>query len=615
MSGVFGWIDFTRDLVLDRPVVTMLTATLAQRGPDGEAVWVSPRAALGYRTLDVDRTVGRQPFVTDVDGQPVAVAVTGNPLGLEDLRGRLRSAGRGFAPETPAVELISAAYLQWGVEFVPWLAGPFAIVVWDARSEELVLARDQLGGQPLYYTHTSTGLIFATERKALLAHPEVEAVVDVTGLREAISHALPPGPLFKGLESVKAAEIARFGRGGWRKQTYWKLTTRPHEEDLAGTTATVRRMLEDSIRETLPADTSRLVATLSGGIDSSSVAALAAAELRRRGDDKLRTYTVDFKSTDFEADVMRDTRDSPYAQDAADTIGSAHHLVELEPTDILHPIVRQGMLRAKDAPARIYDMETSQYLFIQHAAAQGGKVVLTGGAGDQLFQGARWSTDPGLVKADIFPWIALAQRFGATNGFGTALFNADTLAALDLPNYYRDEYARAKSEIEYLPGEDEWQRDMRRVSYLVLTRGPLDASVFAAAGLQTRAPINYYKLVEYAYNIPAAFQHHSGIEKSLLRAAVADLLPESVLTRRQSATPVSNHPRYLQRLTEEFRAVLADPNAPVRTLIDVRAATELVDALSGDTPRMAKDRLARAAVELALQLNLWLHHYRVRLAL
>ncbi len=82
MSGVFGWIDFTRDLVLDRPVVTMLTATLAQRGPDGEAVWVSPRAALGYRTLDVDGNVGRQPFVTEVDGSPVVVAVTGAPLGV-----------------------------------------------------------------------------------------------------------------------------------------------------------------------------------------------------------------------------------------------------------------------------------------------------------------------------------------------------------------------------------------------------------------------------------------------------------------------------------------------------------------------------------------------------
>ncbi|SCL31314.1 asparagine synthase (glutamine-hydrolysing) [Micromonospora pallida] len=611
MSGVFGWIDFTRDLVLDRPVVTMLTATLAQRGPDGEAVWVSPRAALGYRTLDVDGNVGRQPFVTEVDGSPVVAAVTGAPLGLEDLRQRLRSAGRGFAPETPPVELISAAYQQWGVEFIPWLAGPFAIVIWDARTEELVLARDQLAQQPLYYTHTSTGLIFSTERKALLAHPEVEAVLDTNGLREAISHALPPGPLFKGLESVKGAQIARFSRTGWNKQTYWKLSSRPHEEDMDSTIATVRRMLEDSIRETLPADTSKLVATLSGGIDSSSVAALAAAELRRRGGDKLRTYTVDFKSTEFEADVMRDTRDSPYAQAAADMIDSVHNLVELESTDILHPIIRQGMLRAKDAPARIYDMETSQYLFIQHAGAQGGKIVLTGGAGDQLFQGARWSTDQGLVGAGTFPWIALAQRFGATNGFGTALFNADTLAALDLPNYYADEYQKALGEIEYLPGEDEWQRNMRRVSYLVLTRGPLDSSVFAAAGLQTRAPINYYKLVEYAYNIPAAYQHHGGIEKSLLRAAVADLLPEEVLKRRQSATPVSNHPSYAQRLQDEFRAILADPNAPVRPLIDLEAAT----ALAENAPRLAKDRLARAAAELTLQLNLWLHHYRVRLAL
>ncbi|MFI6823871.1 asparagine synthetase B family protein [Micromonospora sp. NPDC050187] len=611
MSGVFGWIDFTRDLVLDRPVVTMLTATLAQRGPDGEAVWVSPRAALGYRTLDTDGSVGRQPFVAEVDGFPVVTAVTGVPMHLDDLRQRLRSAGRGFGPDTPAVELISAAYQQWGVEFIPWLAGPFAIVVWDARTEELVLARDQLSQQPLYYTHTSTGMIFATERKTLLAHPEVDAVLDAAGLREAISHALPSGPIFKGLESVKGAEIARFSRAGWQKRTYWRLTSRPHEEDLASTTATVRRMLEDSMREMLPTDTSRLVATLSGGIDSSSVAALAAAELRRRDGDKLHTYTVDFKSSEFEADVMRDTRDSPYAQAVADMIGSVHNLVELESTDILHPIIRQGMLRSKDSPTRIYDMETSQYLFIQHAGAQGGKIVLTGGAGDQLFQGARWSTDEGLVRSDTFPWIALAQRYGATNGFGTGLLNSDTLAALDLRNYYADEYHKAISEVEYLPSDTEWQRIMRRVAYLVLTRAPLDGSVFAAAGLQTRAPINYYKLVEYAYNVPTEFHQQGGQEKSLLRAAVADLLPEQVLKRRQSATPVSNHPSYAQRLQEEFRAILADPDAPVRPLIDLAASKALAD----DAPRLAKDRIARAAAELTLQLNLWLHHYRVRLAL
>jgi asparagine synthase (glutamine-hydrolysing) len=437
-------------------------------------------------------------------------------------------------------------------------------------------------------------------------------VVDAAGLREAISHALPTGALYSGLSSVGSAEIVRYGRTGVHRQRYWQLQTSPHTDDLPTTIAAVRGMLEESIQHAVPSDPSRLIATLSGGIDSSSVAALAAAELRRRHADRLRTFTVDFvEQGDFQPDVMRDTKDEPYARAVAEYIGSDQTVVQLEATDILDPVVRQGILRAKDVPTRIYDMDASQYLFIQRVAALGSKVAFTGGAGDQLFQGARWSTDKGLVESGTFPWLAMAQRFGAVNGFGTGLLNQDVLAALDFPTYYRDAYATAAAEVEYLPDEDHWQRQMRRVSYLVLTRGPIDSSVFAAAGLQLRSPINSHKLIQYAYNIPAAMHAHNGIEKSILRAAVADLLPEQVLHRRQSATPVSNHPDYAQRLQEEFKAILADPQAPVRALIDLQASTELVN----QPVRLAKDRLARAAVELALQLNLWLDQYRVRLVL
>jgi len=610
MSGVVGWIDFSRDLVRERPLVTALTATMAPRGPDAETVWVSPRAAFGFRTLAADAAVGTQPYVRTVGEGEIVVCVTGAPTGLPQLRHRLG----GVPADAPAAQLFASAYLSTGVDFISSLAGTFAIAIWDSRTQELVLARDQVGGQPLYYTLLSTGIVFASERKALLAHPEVEPVVDAGGLREAVSHALPTGALFSGFNSVGAAEIMRFSkRGGFTRQKYWQLATAPHTDDMQTTIANVRAMLRESVAAQVPSDPSGLVATLSGGIDSSSVAGLAAAELARRGTrTRLHTFTVDFADPgDFQPDVMRDTKDTPFAQAVADYIGSAHTVVPLAATDILDPVVRLGILRAKDIPTRIYDMDASQYLFIQHVAQSGGKVAFTGGAGDQLFQGARWSTDKGLVEADTFPWLAMAQRFGAVNGFGTGLLNQETLAALDFPTYYRDAYATAAAEVEYLPGEDDWQRNMRRVSYLVLTRGPIDASVFAAAGLQLRSPINYHKLIQYAYNIPAAMHSHGGIEKGILRAAVADLLPEQVLRRRQSATPVSNHPAYTQRLQQEMKSILGDSNAPVRSLIDVTAATELMN----QPMRLAKDRLARAAVELTLQLNLWLDHYRVRLVL
>ncbi|GAA3702827.1 asparagine synthase (glutamine-hydrolyzing) [Nonomuraea antimicrobica] len=605
MSGVVGWIDYSRNLALERPLMSVLTGNLAQRGPDGEAVWVSPHAAIGYRELSFGDD-GR-PF--QLEPGPVTVCVVGSPYNLGELRHRLPSAP---APEASASEVVARAYLEWGTEFVPWLDGPFAIVIWDGRTRELVLARDRIGGQPLFHTATPTGVLFASRRETLLEHPEVAPVVDVGGLRQVISHALPTGPIFAGFESVGPAEIVTFDADGRaRRERYWSLTTQEHTHDLDATVATIRELLEESIRLNIPEDPAQLVAMLSGGIDSSSVAALAAAELRRRGLGPLRTFTIDYLDSEFQADVMRRTKDEPYARKAASHIGAAHTVVTLRPADILHPLVQQGLLAATEAPARIYDMDAGQHIFLRQAAAQNGKIILTGFGGDNAFLGSNWAIDRGLVESGTFPWLALAQRHGAANGFGTGLLSKEALDVLDFPVYYRDTYATAIANVVHLPGEDAWQRALRRVSYLVMTLFRTDYAMFTAAGLQARSPINGHRLLEYAFNIPADLQAHGGIEKGLLRAAVKDLLPEEIIQRRRSATPVGNNPDYPRQLQVELKEILADTEAPVRPLLDL----DLAAARAGDPAILAENRLARADVEMMIQINNWLTRYRVRLAL
>ncbi len=611
MSGLVGWIDFSRDLLRQRPTAISMTATLAQRGPDAEAVWVSRHAALGYRGLDIEEAPEAQPFVIQIGDHAAACTVTGWPTGLAGLRAKLRPVEGTDIDRAGTAELFLRAYLRWGTTFVPELTGTFAIAIWDGRVEQLVLIRDHLGGQPIYHVRTPTGLVFGSERKALLAHPEVQPKVDAAGLREAISQALPHGGIFSGFDRVGAAEIARFDRSGWHRERYWKFTTEPHTDDLDTTVATVRDMLTTSVRQSLAGDPDRMLVMLSGGIDSSAVAALAAEDLRRRSAGRLRTFTIDFARSEFQPDVMRSTNDTPFAQQVAERIGSRHTLVELETADILDPIVRHGMLRSKDFPTRQYDMDTAQYLTVHRAAEQGCKVVFAGYGGDKYFQGATWYTHRDLVESGTFPWIALAQKHGARHGFGTGLLNADTLAALDLPAYYRDEYATAVAEVEFLPEEDDWQRRMRTIAYLMNTRFSIDAGSYAAAGLQLRSPINYHRLVQYTYNIPNAMHNTGDIEKAVLRRSVADLLPESVLQRHRSASPVSNNPDYPAGLQREIAAIVADPHARVRELIDLGYAAEL----AADLPRLTKDRMARADVELTIQLNQWLDLYRVQLAL
>ncbi|MFI6942088.1 asparagine synthetase B family protein [Streptomyces sp. NPDC050418] len=611
MSGLVGWIDFERDLRRHRPVATALAATLAQRGPDGEAVWTGEHAMLGARLLDIGGARDDQPYVLSTGGHDVVACVTGWPTGTAALRADLAAAGVRVPATAGLGALVAYAYREWGQEFLPRLNGSWAVAIWDGRAEEMVLARDHLGGQPLYLTRTPSGVVFGSERKVLLAHPEVDPVVDAAGLREAVSQALPHGGIFSGFDRVGAAEIARFGRDGVKRTKYWGISTQPHTDDYDTTVAKVREILARSVEDNLTDDPTQMLVMLSGGADSSAVAGLAADALARSQSGNLRTFTIDFRSSSFQADVMRSTHDTPFAEEVAAHMGADHTLVELDTGDILDPLVRLGMLKSKDFPTRQYDMDTAQYLTVQRAAQEGCKVVFAGYGGDKYFQGATWFTHKDLVTSGTFPWVALAQKFGAANGFGTGLFNAEALAALDFPTYYRDVYATAVGEVEYLPEEDDWQRHMRRVAYLMNTRFGIDAGSYSAAGLQLRTPINHPELVQYAYNIPNEMHNRRGIEKGILRAAVADLLPESVLNRHRSASPVSNHPDYPAGLQRAIKAVLADPGAPVRQIMDVEAA----GAVAASLDRLTKDRMARADVELMLQLNLWLDHYRVRLAL
>ncbi|MEU6846116.1 asparagine synthase-related protein [Streptomyces sp. NPDC046716] len=611
MSGLVGWIDFDRDLRRQRPVVTAMAATLAQRGPDAEAVWTGEHAALGARLLHVDGAPEEQPYIVRAGEHDIVACLTGWPTGTDALGADLVAAGVPLPDGAGPTALIAYAYREWGADFLPRLNGAWAVAIWDGRTEEMVLARDHLGGQPLYWTRTATGMVFGSERKVLLAHPEVDPVVDAAGLREAVSQALPHGGIFSGFDRIGAAEIAHWGRAGLRRRKYWGISTRPHTDDYDTTVATVREILARSVEENLTDDPAQMLVMLSGGADSSAVASLAADSMARSQSGSLRAFTIEFRSSEFQADVMRSTHDTPFAQEVAAHIGADHTVVELETGDILDPIVRLGMLKSKDFPTRQYDMDTAQYLTVQRAAQEGCKVVFAGYGGDKYFQGATWFTHKDLVLSGTFPWVALAQKYGAANGFGTGLFNADALAALDFQGYYKDMYDTAVAEVEYLPEEDEWQRHMRRVAYLMNTRFGIDAGSYSAAGLQLRTPINHPELVQYAYNIPNEMHNRRGIEKGILRAAVADLMPESVLNRHRSASPVSNHPDYPAGLQRAMKAVLADPDAPVRQIMDATAAGAVASSLE----RLTKDRMARADVELMLQLNLWLDHYRVRLSL
>jgi asparagine synthase (glutamine-hydrolysing) len=609
MCGIVGWVDFTRDLRSAQDVLDRMTATMALRGPDASGAWISAHAALGHRRLAViDIAGGAQPMTAEHDNGLLAVLTySGEVYNFRELRAELRGRGHHFRTDSDT-EVVLAAYLEWGDSLAEHLNGMFAFAVWDVLNERLVLVRDRMGVKPLYYYPTPGGVIFGSEQKVILANPLVNAIVDDDGLREVLAFVkTPEHAVYQGMYEVRPGQTVRVTRSGISRTRYWQLEAREHGDDLETTVRTVRELLDDIVERQLVSDVP-LCSLLSGGLDSTAVTALAAGWLRAQGR-QLRSFAVDFvgHTTDFVGDRMRETPDLPFAHEAARAAGTQHTDVVLDAADLVDPGNRLRALAAGDVP--IGGELFTSLLLLFGGVRKHSTVALSGESADEVFGGYRWFHDPVAVQANTFPWLAVAGRIvGDEADPAVSLLDPSLMAKLDLPTFQRDSYRSALAEVPHVPGADPVERRMREISYLHLTRFVqhlLDRKdrMSMANGLEVRVPFCDHRLVQYLFNTPWSMKTFDGREKSLLRAATADVVPASIRDRRKAPYPSTSDPSYYTRLRSELRTVL-DEDGPVCGLLDARRARSLLDGSPGTSPS------ARRVMESALLLNDWLRQYR-----
>ncbi|MCX4820569.1 asparagine synthase (glutamine-hydrolyzing) [Streptomyces sp. NBC_01142] len=614
MCGVAGWVDFERGLREEASTVRTMVGTLANRGPDDEAVWTDDRAALGHRRLAVIDVDGSpQPMVAEEDGRTLAVLVhNGEIYNFRRLRAQLESLGHRFRTAGDT-EVVLRAYLEWGERCAERLEGMFAFAVWDPRAGKLVMFRDRLGIKPLYYAQTGRGLVFGSEPKALLAHPSVACVVDTEGMAELLAYIATPGhAVYRGMREVPAGHVTVVRDGSLTESRYWTLPHHEHPDDLATTVDTVRGLLGEAVAGHLVSDVP-LCTLLSGGVDSSAIAAFAARSVTDGS--RPKTFAVDFEghTERFRKDFWHEDPDAPYAAEVARHVGTDHEPVVLRTADLADPVVDAAALRAQDLPRPIPDMDRSLYLLLR-SVRQRSTVALMGEVADELFGGYQSFRDPTLVDTANFPWVTMGLRV-APHGMSTGLLDPGFLKKIDVPGYSAQRYAETVAEVPRVPGESGQEHTMRVVGHAHLSRWlPLllsrDDRLSMAVGLELRVPYCDHRLVEYVYNIPWAMKTADGREKSVLRSAVADLLPASVTQRRKSPFPVTQDPHYGEVLRSRFNAVVGDPSSPVRPLLDGPACAELARE---DRPIAVDGWGERRNVEMVLQLDAWLRHYRVRL--
>ena len=616
MCGIVGWVDWNDDLTRRADVLERMTETMEHRGPDAKGTWLSRHCALGHRRLCViDPANGAQPMVraarTDRDRQYVIV-YNGELYNTQELRDELRRLGYRFQTSCDT-EVLLVSYIEWGKACVDRLNGIFAFAIWSVQEEELFLVRDRLGVKPLFYRHDGERLLFGSEPKAILAHPDVRAEVDAEGLAEvfAIGPARTPGHgVWRGMRELKPGHCMTFDRNGLRTSVYWRLEAKPIKDDEDAAASRVRELLRDAARRQLVSDVP-LCTLLSGGLDSSALTALAAEYYRETGRGALHTYSVDYVDNErhFRAHSFQPDADGPWIERMSEHLDTVHHAVRIDTPELVDAL--EAAVVAKDMPG-MADIDSSLYLFSREIK-KGSTVAISGEAADEIFGGYPWFHREEMLRADTFPWSMSA-------GLREEILSPELARILKLREYAAERYREAVAEVPEVEGEDESARRMRRISYLSITRFMptlLDRKdrMSMAWGLEVRVPYCDHRLVEYVWNLPWSVKSAGGREKGILRRALEGVLPPDVLQRRKSPYPKTHNPAYLAAVRERLLRRLDDPSCPLLPLVNAAKIRELAEdpRSASHLPWFGQLMSGPQLFAYLLQVDFWLRNYRISL--
>ncbi len=581
MCGICGvWEYGSASTRVEPTLIERMRDTMPHRGPDDTGVEVldNGRLGLGFRRLSiVDLSpAGNQPMRGCAD-RDIRIVFNGEIYNHAEIRKDLEQRGHKYASRTDTETLLHL-YEERGIDFVHEIEGDFAIALWDAAGEQLVLVRDRLGVKPLYFYHQNGRLIFASEIKAILAHPSVTAEIDEESLYHYLSFLTTPAPrtLFKNIQKLPAGHLLVFDRQGNVQTTrYWDALppetissqNKPSDEEQR---AEILRLLRESIKKRMMSDVPFGV-FLSGGVDSSANVALMAEQMSRPVD----TFTVGFRDHE-------ELNELDSARQIATRFGANHHEVVIGEEEMIKFL--PDMIFHQDEP--LADPVCVPLYYVAKLARKSGTTVIQVGEGsDEIFSGYDkyikylnlyenfWQyaeRAPGFarraasVAAQGFVGKAvnkpeavdLVRRLGAGEPlfWGAAIVFDETLKR----SLFRSErrpswdgsssYVVVREHLERIALNRPDSDFLSQMTYLELKlRLPelllmrVDKMTMATS-VEARVPFLDHKLVEYALSLPRAVKVEGKSGKHILKRALEEILPRDVLykPKRGFGAPVES---------------------------------------------------------------------------
>jgi asparagine synthase (glutamine-hydrolysing) len=565
MCGIAGILEFGEDGHVDSSVLRRMCDVMAHRGPDDDGFFTEGKIGLGIRRLSiVDLATGHQPIGNE--DASVQIVFNGEIYNHRILREQLITRGHRFRTQSDT-EAIVHLYEEYGRDCVQHLRGMFAFAIWDAKRKSLFIARDRLGIKPLYYHLTPRSFTFGSEIKVLLAYPEIPHEFNRDSLPEFLTFGYLSGDetFYRGVRKLMPGHRLEINeQGDLRVEQYWELPLAPKNErhDERYYVQTYRELLEGAVNSHLMSDVP-LGVFLSGGLDSSAVAALM-TKIRH---EPIETFSVGYSEATYS--------ELPHARTVAEHLKSKHHEVV---------VTRAGFFRA--LPKLIWHEDeplawpsSVSLFFVAELARERVKVVLTGEGSDETLGGySRYAFTLRNLAFDrvyrgLFPsgmrrrlrdsiatssWIGAAARRKLSHTF--LGLDGDSWADYYFDNFFSAFNQKDQSDLLADDFHDEvvsgsayknvlgyWEGSsgnplLQRLlytdikTYLVELLMKQD-NMSMAASVESRVPFLDHVLVEWATQVPASFQIHGTAGKWILKKAMEDLLPHSIIYRPKLGFP------------------------------------------------------------------------------
>jgi asparagine synthase (glutamine-hydrolysing) len=586
MCGITGWANLdprTPPPEGGEDLLRSMCDRMIHRGPDSEGYLLDDGIALGMRRLAIiDLLTGEQP--TFNEDHSVAVILNGEIYNYRELRADLETRGHTFRSASDT-EILPHLYEEYGREMVQHLNGMFAFALWDDRLRRLFIARDRFGEKPLYWGVFDRTLLFASEPKVLLAHPSVRPNLNLQALRQYLSFDYVPAPLsiYEGISKLPAAHTLTLEDGEIKVERYWKLSyqTRRPVPSVTEAAEQLRELLAESVRMRLVSDVP-LGVLLSGGIDSSLVAALAV----QAASETVKTFSISFAESSFD--------ESPYARAVAKFLGTDHHEERFSASLAANLVGEIGAWM--DEP--ISDPSVVPTYLLSRFTRKHVTVALGGDGGDEIFAGypmyfghrmARaYLTVPRVLRRGLVEPVVnmlpvktknLSFDYRARRFITASHYDEVARHHVWFGSFTPDDQESLLSHEVKRSSDGDIYRDARRIfaecdsNDLTECMQSLDTQLYLAediltkvdrasmaVSLEVRAPYLDPRVAEFAASLPSRYKLHGYTSKYILKRAARGLVPSFVGRRGKKGFGVP----FAQWLKAELRPLARDLLSPER---------------------------------------------------